>query len=249
MKIVPFTRLLLTQQEIWFYDGAPVNELTKNIYYQSSVKPPRHAFSVKMFHTLATNLSYAETAIYSGINRTFRYHIKRGKGLNPDYVVLDLQDKDQLLAYWSVYNRFAHKRNLLALPAWRLQALASSGSLVVTVTKKDNQVVSTHAYLQDGVRARLLTSHTEPSLMSGTQLGYYNKYHHWQDILNFKKLNFLWYDWGGVSANHNDGRHNFKQSFGGERQVFYHFITCKSWLRPWLRLYGACEESIKKNLL
>lgn len=238
MKIVPFTRLLITHQEIWFYDGSPVNEFSKNIYYQSSAKPPEHAFSAKEFHTLATNLSGTETTLYSGINRTFRYDIKKGEGMNPEYIVLNLQDSNQLLSYWSAYNRFARKRNLLKLPIWRLRALAASSSLVITIIKQGNQVVSTHSYVQDGVRARLLTSHTEPSPMSGTQLGYYNKFHHWQDMLYFKKLTFEWYDWGGVSANRNtrDGRYYFKQSFGGELQLFYHFITCKNWLRPWLRL-------------
>lgn len=248
MKIIAFKRPLFAHQEIWFYDGAPVTERSKNIYYQSLVQPPGDALSVKEFHTLATNLSDDETTIYARINRTFRYHIKKGKELNLDHQVLDLRDKHQLLTYLKTYNRFAKKKKLMPLPAWRVEALACS-ALIVTVVKRDSQLISTHAYLQDGTRARLLTSHTSPSTMSGTQLGYCNKYHHWQDIRYFKKLNFVWYDWGGVPTNQKDGRYNFKQSFGGEPQLFHHFITCKKWLRPWLRLQTICEESIKKAVL
>lgn len=249
MKTIVFKRFFATHQEIWFYEGAPVDELYKNIYYQSSIQPPGHAISVKKFHTLATHLSCEESIMYSKINRTFRYDIKKGEALKPDYIVLDLQDKHQLLTYLNTYNYFAREKKLLTLPVWRLRALADSGGLLVTVIKRNDQLIGTHAYLQDGIRARLLTSHTARGTMSGTQLGYCNKYHHWQDICYFKNLNFEWYDWGGVSVNPNDGRNNFKQSFGGEPQLFYHFITCKNWLRPWLRLYTACENTIKKTLL
>ena len=236
MKIVPFNRLLLPYQEIWFYDGKPVNERLKNIYYQSLVQPPGHGLSVKEFHTLVSNLSHQESTLYSSIHSTFRYDISKGEKLNPDYAILNLDDNHQLLTYWRSYNGFARSRNLLLLPKWRLHALANSGGLVVTIIKQDNRVVSLHAYIQDGVRARLLTSHTEPSPLTPSQLGYYNKYHHWKDILYFKKLNFAWYDWGGVSENQLDGRAYFKKSFGGDPQSYYHFITCKNWLRPWLRL-------------
>lgn len=227
-----------TTQEVWFAgtdDVIPVSNRT--IFYQAQNFPSDNVYQVEEFHTLAVDLHQQEEAIHSGINRTFKSHIKRAEKLNITFRTLDLTKSNDRLSYQQSFDEFVNRKKILALPDWRLQALIQAEALTITVVEKNGVPITFHAYVHDKNRVRLLTSHnTTQTLLDETESGFCNKYHHWNDIQYFRTAGFRWYDFGGVSKNEDNGRDYFKKSFGGERQVFYHFITCTGLLKLWFVL-------------
>ncbi len=223
---------LFKTTEVWFNDGVPPDLPGKALFYQSATKPAYPVFGLKEFHTLALPLAESEEQLFGRINRTFRYHIRKGEGLGLDYTVLDLIDKNNLHQFVETFNAFAQRKKLLPLPVWRAGALAKANGLVVTFLKREKELLTMHGYLVDGSRARLMTSHPVHPAETETIQGYVNKFHHWMDVLHFKRTGYAWYDFGGISPD-GDGRSYFKQSFGGEHQVFFNYIKC-SGLAKWL---------------
>lgn len=225
-------------QEVWFAaseDKIPPSNRT--IFYQAPTIPKDNVYRVEEFHTLAIDLNQSEETIHSGINRTFKTHIRRAEKLNVTFRRLDLTHVNDRLLYQQSFAEFVRQKKIIALPDWRLQAFIESKAFIVTVIEKDGIPITFHAYVHDKNRVRLLTSHAvSQTLFDENETGFCNKFHHWHDILYAKSGGFIWYDFGGVSKNENNGRDYFKKSFGGERQVFYHFITCTGILKFWFEL-------------
>jgi len=249
MMVIDISRKYVSSaQEIWFYDGSSVVEKGKNIFYQSTIKPTKKHYRYHEFNTLATPLHQAIDEIYSHINRTFKYHIRKAEKLQFTFRKANL-DQELISMYLDSFHKFALRKKLHHLPSWKVKALVKSGNFILTVVEKDSKIFTMHAYVHDNHRIRLITSHTVSDSEDETIMGYCNKFHHWQDMVYFKHQGFAWYDFGGVSKNEDDGRNYFKQSFGGEPQVFYHFITCNGLMKLWFDLKLFYEKILKRNLL
>lgn len=231
-------RFGMTTQEAWFAEADDtIAASNRTIFYQARTVPNKNVYQVEEFHTLAVDLDQSEEIILAGINRTFKSHIKRAEKLDITFRTLDLTNSKDRLTYQQSFDEFVKRKKIIALADWRLQALIQANALVITVIEKDGVAITFHAYVHDKVRARLLTSHsTGQTVFNENETGFCNKYHHWRDMLYFKATGFRWYDFGGISKNADDGRDYFKNSFGGERQVFYHFITCTGLLKLWFAL-------------
>lgn len=231
-------RFGLTTQEVWFAE--PNNEIpssNRTIFYQATEVPQGDVYRVEEFHTLGIDLHQPEKTIQANINRTFKYHIRKAEKLGVTFRTLDLKNEKDVQLYQQSFAEFVTRKKIIALPDWRLRALIKAQALTITVIEKDGVPITFHAYVRDNVRARLLTSNnTTQTVFDENETGFCNKYHHWNDMLYFKKAGFRWYDLGGISNNADDGRDYFKKSFGGERQVFYHFITCTGLLKLWFAL-------------
>lgn len=240
---------LVETREVWFYDGGAVERKGKSLFYQSLSKPNFTVYAYQDFQSLAIHLVNSVEDILSKISRTFKYHIRKAEKLNLTFKILDVSNKNHLDQYWTSYNQFAQRKKIGHLPRWRIDSFIKSGCLTITYIEASGGVVTMHAYIHDAVRTRLLTSHTVKQEDPATTTGYSNKFHHWQDILYFKERGFVWYDFGGVSGKPDDGRNYFKQSFGGEPQVFCHFITCTGLMKWWFELKFFYERIFKRNLL
>lgn len=231
---------LIKTSEVWFYKGASIAVSGKMLFNQSEVKPEGNVFMLAEFHTLALPLTETSEQLFDRINRTFRYHIRKGEGLELEFTQLDFNDENSLPYFVRSFNEFARRKKLIRLPMWRAKALAKSEGLTVTALKRGKRYINMHAYLHDGTRARLMTSHPVEQAESESMQGYINKYHHWRDILYFKDKDYRWYDFGGIAPGSEDGRSYFKQSFGGEHQVFYNYIRSAgpaTWLFTLKKLY------------
>lgn len=247
--IITKNRYLFETREVWFYEGGPIDNKGKTLFYQSLSKPGFTVYSYQDFHTLAIHLVNSVEDILSKINRTFKYHIRKAEKFNLAFRVWDVSNKSHLDQYWTSYNQFVKQKKIGHLPRWRIDSFIKSGCLIITCIDTPGGVVTMHAYVHDNIRTRLLTSHTVKQGDPDAVTGYTNKYHHWQDILYFKERGFVWYDFGGVSGDPDDGRNYFKQSFGGEPQVFCHFITCTGLMKWWFDLKLFYEGLFKRNLL
>ncbi len=249
ITIVARNRYLAEIKEVWFYNGEEIDRAGKTLFYQSLTKPNFAVYSYQEFRTLAIHLVNSVDDIQSKISRTFRYHIRKAEKLNVTFRILDVSDKNHLDQYLTSYNQFAKRKKLRHLPRWRIDSLVKSGGLTITFMEAPDGMMTMHAYVHDHTRTRLLTSHTIKQEDPDAKTGYVNKFHHWQDILYFKERGFVWYDFGGISGNTDDGRNYFKQSFGGELQVFCHFITCTGLMKWWFDLKLVYERIFKGNLL
>jgi hypothetical protein len=231
-------RFGLTTQEIWFAEpDAKIPSSNRTIFYQATEVLKADVYQVEEFHTLAIDLHQSEETIHTNINRTFKYHIRKAEKLGITFRALDLNNNKDVLLYQQSFAEFVKRKKIIELPDWRLHALINAQTLIITVVEKDGMPITFHAYVQDKVRTRLLTSNnTTQTVFDENETGFCNKYHHWNDILFFKTAGFRWYDFGGISNNADDGRDYFKKSFGGERQVFCHFITCTGLLKLWFAL-------------
>lgn len=228
-------RFGLTTQEIWFAEAdAQIPASNRAIFYQAHAVPKSNAYQLEEFHTLAIDLHQPEEALHSNINRTFKSHIRKAEKLSITHRALDMNNSKDTLSYQQSFAEFVRRKNIIPLPDWRLQALVQAGALIITVIEKDGVPITFHAYVHDKIRVRLLTSHnTSQTIFNENETGLCNKFHHWSDLLYFKAAGFRWYDFGGLSKEEDNGRDYFKKSFGGERQVFYHFITCTGLLKLW----------------
>src|ERR1019366_1672486 len=87
----------------------------------------------------------------------------------------------------------------------KLKELAKNSALVLSassVEQKEEAWLSTHAYICDGQRARLLYSASNVSLLSKDDrqlVGRANRYMHWHMMMHFKGNGFHEYDFGGIS--------------------------------------------------
>lgn len=225
-------------QEVWFATAADkIPPSNRTILYQAQAIPKENVYRVEEFHTLAIDLLQSEETIFFGINRTFKSHIRRAEKLNVIFRTLNPGNANDRLIYQQSLAEFVKRKRILSLPDWRLQALIEAGAIIITSIEKDGTPITFHAYVHDKNRVRLLTSHTfSQTIFDENETGFCNKFHHWQDILYGKSVGFTWYDFGGISKKENNGRDYFKKSFGGERQVFYHFITCTGILKLWFEL-------------
>lgn len=106
----------------------------------------------------------------------------------------------------------------------RLTSYADTGVLNIShVKSKEGNSLNWRVYYYNKNRviplhSGLIRSSTDTSY--NQMLGRANRYHRWQDILQFKKLGVLLYDFGGLYTNTTNQKllniNRFKEGFGGE---------------------------------
>jgi lipid II:glycine glycyltransferase (peptidoglycan interpeptide bridge formation enzyme) len=70
-----------------------------------------------------------------------------------------------------------------------------------------------------------------------------NKYLHWKDILLFKQMNLLEYDFGGIDLERVPGISQFKLSFGGRIETVNNYIRIKPFLKPIFKFYKTIRSN------
>ena len=166
-----------------------------------------------------------QNALWKNLSKDNRYEINRaGKRDYIIYEFLDYIDISILNEFINFYNVFASQQGLKTIDKPRLTSYLEAGVLNLSRVKlNDGKVLVWHAYYCSQSRAFLLhsVSHRKSSNPSFNYLiGRANRYHHWQDILKFKELGILTYDFGGWYPGKLDKKrlsiNRFKEEFGGE---------------------------------
>jgi len=211
---------LISQKEVWYYDGSPV-ELAGRIFFYEAMQPPARPY--EEFHTLWSSLELAEDALHRQISDTFRYHIRKAQQIeHKPWFAFDPSD-DVLEGFLKTQKDFAMAKGIIPFGRSRLIAMIKAGCFCLTGVSIANQPMIYHAYLTDGAIARLLSSH-HVGEQPDTIRGYLNKSLHWHDMLFFKNHGYVTYDWGGVPKP-GEGRTFFKESFGGQPRVLYNYTV------------------------
>lgn len=204
------------------------------------------------FHTVLIDLSREEPALFGAMRRGCRYKVRRAAERDAlTYDCADATERPDLLArFHALYEDFARRRRLPAPAREWLSLTASTGNLYVSrVGDADGRELTWHTHYFSGSRATLLHSAPTPhaEAAAGRSLtGRANRFHHWQDILYFRRLGAALYDLGGWYSGDTDeqrlGINRFKEEFGG--RVVKNFIVERA-----LTLRGRLFLRARQSLL
>lgn len=219
----------LLRGDIWFDEKPEDLPHVDVLYYYCQWEPPSiEGIEFDEGYTLLIALTKAEDELWKNIKKENRKKIRRAA--EKDQVIYEFWncvDSDILNNFFDFYNRFASQRGLKKLSKLeisRLTSYADAGVLTVSHTKsKEGNSLSwrTHYFSKNRVfplRGALIRHNTDAAY--NQMLGRANRYHRWQDILQFKNLGVLTYDFGGLHIGTTNEKqlniNSFKEGFGGE---------------------------------
>jgi hypothetical protein len=177
------------------------------------------------FYTSLIDLAQDEAALLDGINKGFRYEIRRARDKDLLQAQLAQPDAATLDRFYAYYDAFAGSRALAGANRAKLSALQAAGALVLAWMPDVRESagpeapwLSAHLYIVDGERTRLYHSASPVSLPASDRqlIGRANKLLHWEALLHFKAAGCRTYDLGGLSMGDAlKAIDDFKRSFGG----------------------------------
>ena len=150
--------LFFTRKEFWFYNSEKITKGTYNVFCYTNEKDASDKKNVLIEQTSLINLESPFEELYSHINRTFKYHIRKAEGIgiiaSVDYSPT-LQKCNQIMSEFSV---FASKKGIEWNPQ-RIKALQKLNKIIISEAFLKEEKIVTHVYLHDGNRVVLLHSY------------------------------------------------------------------------------------------
>ncbi len=225
----------LKVQEIWFDENEKIKKVDKVIYNQIPKKINKHA---EIFYTLTISLKQDEDNIFSKFRKNNRYEIKRA--INKDKLICNIYDKnieDKILNdFVSAYNEFGKERGLGQIVHTIYKSYANNYNLLIAnITNKEGDILVWNSYILYNKRARLKTSNSFLNTQDKdikNLIGRANRMLHWKVMLYLKHSGYELYDFGGWYQGNKDikklGINNFKESFGGEKEISFNYTKCLS---------------------
>ena len=214
--------------EVWFDEELNGSNDVDVIFYRQRPRPLEGvALDYEDFSTMILDLSKSEDELWSRVHKNDRYKIRRA---DRDQVIYQLSgpagiDIALIDRFADFYDQFAAWKGLTKLRRNRLKGYAKNDSLYISnVQTHDGEILGWHSYVRVENRIRLLQSASTRGSCSSSSfrsmLGRANRLHHWNDIVEFKKLGIETYDFGGwYTGDSNDellAVNHFKEKFGGE---------------------------------
>lgn len=213
------------RQEIWFAEENLPNLISgNNLFIQSTQLPRSGAEDITPFQTLIFDLTASEEELFSKVNSTFRRHIRKAGKIDIKINKI-VRGKEQF--FFDNWHKWNELKEMGEVPISRIDRLIDSGKLELFQAVKNDLPIIFHAYIQDGNRARLFSSHHNVSVSDKNLIGYANKFLHWKKVLHYKNLGFAIYDFGGYAPEEVPGIAYFKRCFGGEIENSYNFSIKK----------------------
>ncbi len=184
------------------------------------------------FKTQLIALERSDSELFGFLSSSTRYKINRAEREGFHSHVDASPSSDAIAQYAAFYDEFALLKSLPQSNVPKLSALSAAGALALTsVTDAAGKVLAAHAYVSDpeARRVRLLysASHFRASQESSERnlIGRANRLLHWQEMVEFKRLGFAYYDLGGLPMDESDPVKNaiakFKLEFGGDHVIEY----------------------------
>ncbi|HEY9670771.1 MAG TPA: hypothetical protein V6D11_04955 [Waterburya sp.] len=233
----------LVRGDIWFDEAPEKIPKVDVLYYYYLPKPATNqGFECDEEYTLLLDLTQEQDKLWKNLKKDNRYKIRRAAEKDRvSYEFWERIDSFILEEFLNFHKRFTSQQGLKSLSKVaisRLRTYADAGVLNVSQVKsQEGNPLTWRVYYQG--KNRVFPLHSA-SLRSSTDASYNqlvgraNRYHRWQDILRFKNLGVLLYDFGGWYANttnqHLLNINNFKEEFGGELVRHFnwrHGITLK----------------------
>ena len=216
------TKRLLRIGEVYF-DEQPTNQPVDIVRYNQAPVPLDNT-DCKDFWTIILVLTEGVEFLFSRLKKDTRNEVRRSMKDKLQYMLWNIANGDQLIQFVDFYDRFAATKSLPKANKARLAAIAQIGALSLSrVSTNEGEVLTWHAYYRCQHRVRLIHSaslHKAQITPTGRSLvGRANRFHHWSDIIEFKKEGITICDLGGWYQGTEDVdklRINaFKEEFGG----------------------------------
>ncbi len=221
--------------KVWFADK-PLNKPGIITYNQSKV----NAKNSIEFETLISDITGTPDEIKGVFAKNCRYKVNRAEREDVSIRFMDdaeITDEeiDKFLvffkSFWeskgSAFDREDEVRR-------DLKSYRDAGALTFAIATVKGQDAVYHTYVYDDERARLLHSASLYRLIGDEEsdsrniIGMGNRYLHYMDMLHFKDKGLKIYDWGGAGRGEDViNIAEFKESFGGVREVSYEYEEVK----------------------
>jgi lipid II:glycine glycyltransferase (peptidoglycan interpeptide bridge formation enzyme) len=213
--------------ELWFDEELKDVSDVDLIYYRQRPQPLT-GVKYENFTTRILDLTMDEDDLWNQIHTNDRYKIRRAAQKDGiSYHLWNANDIELsvLNQFTDYYDDFAESKGFSKLRKTDLKSYANKKSLYLSnIQDNDGNVLIWHSYLRGKNRVRLLQSaslrKSDSDSKYASMIGRANRYHHWQDIVAFRKMGFKIYDFGGWYNGNTDreklGINEFKEKFGGE---------------------------------
>lgn len=213
-----------------WYANEPLNE--KGILnYHEAVKPMGK--KNVPFETLISDISVSEEDMVALFSKNCKYKVNRAPR---EGVTVQCMEKDEVTdtvirEFVDFYAAFYESKGYAPVDKEHLfkemARYRNNDALSIHVAYIENNPVVYHTHILADEYARLYHSASLYRVIEGINhnvVGMANRYLHKVDMLKFKEMGFLKYDWGGAGTDEEVAKiTEFKESFGGTRVTYY---TC-----------------------
>jgi hypothetical protein len=221
--------------------GIPVNDVffshnpcdtgrSRIITYYVQAAVPADGFY--QFKTQVINLSSPTASLFAELSSNTRYKIRRAEREGICGRLITSPTEGDVSEFSDFFDRFATLKALPRSNRKKMRALATASGLLLTrATDASGTTLVAHAYItdRDSARLRLLYSASHFRASEDTEernrIGRANRFLHWHEIEQAKKLGFEQYDLGGIPIDQRDPAKNaiarFKSEFGGTHVIEY----------------------------
>ncbi|HEV2914549.1 MAG TPA: hypothetical protein VGX92_14820 [Pyrinomonadaceae bacterium] len=220
--MITYQKSLLEIGETWFdeeTDAAPVDI----ICHRYSRQPIKDGIS-NAFYTITVDLQQDQDTLLANMKKGTRYEIRRACTTdNLIYKHWSTNCREVLPEFFEFYNKFAAQKGLLPANRARLELLARNNVLDISRISTDDHTLVWHGFFRGEKRVQLISS---ASLYRASKdsayrnfIGRANRYHHWLDMLRFKKAEASHYGFGVWYTGTEKAKltiNDFKGEFGGE---------------------------------
>ena len=218
ISVVTRSALFYRRREIWFYEGGPYPSDSNVVFYQASALPDGEVERVEQFITTCLDLTRSPEDLLGRVSKTTRYEIRKAKKLGVETERFGRPGPEQIARFVTGHRDFARSRGLGGVELERIERLVRAGAFTIAQAVFGGQVVTTHGYIHDETRTRLLISYGAEDVGDKALRGYANRLLHWEDILSFRRAGRTAYDFGGIDLDRVAGVARFKLSFGGNTE-------------------------------
>lgn len=224
--------------DLWFDEPRSSEDADLLLFYHWS--QPVNPSAAADVYSLEIDLTQSEADILKGFTSSTRNQINRaakdGLGFeswkNPPAEIIQ-----QFSAFYAEFARERHLDSGALSTDWMERYAEQDAILLTRAVAPDQKVLVWHSYYRNPQWVRQLQS---ISLFSGSDdkdlrnaVGRANRYLHWMDILECRRLGIRHFDFGGFYHGESDEKllrvNAFKQEFGGVQTHRYHSILAVSW--------------------
>jgi len=248
LHTITWKRGPLTVRDVWYDAQAPAD--ADVIYYMQMNE--RVAGEAYEQFTLLNDLQQTEEELFSAIGKSCREKIRSMENRSDLKFELHTEPDEKVYRqFLDEYEAFTRVKKIAAPEVLRLDAYRRNGLLALSrVSDAENKTYVWHAYRLNSERVYLVYTVSmwfrfEESAAKN-RIGKANRWAHWKDMQEFKKLGVRWYDWGGWYNGKTDEEllsiNRFKEEFGGSVKENYNSIAYPSWKGKLFRLLKGFKK-------
>lgn len=231
MKVIDRIKHGINFKVVWFAEE-PVKEPGIITYHQALFEGK----NARQFDTLINDISMEDDEIKSTFSKSCKYKVNRAAREDIKIEIKDSaditdEDIDAFLdffeMFWSSKGKTFTERESVKRD---IEDYRGVDGLVLAYAKVAGQIAVYHTHIFDEKTARLLHSASLYRLQDDEEgntknlIGMANRYLHYKEMLHFKSKGLSVYDWGGAGRGEDViNITEFKESFGGEKAIFYDF--------------------------